>query len=58
MKALKYEVIKEFICKNTSDLYRIGNFYETDDANRADELISKGFLREQKRPARKKAVDK
>ena len=58
MKALKYELLKEFICKNTSDLYRIGSFYETDDINRADELISKGFLKEQKRPARKKAADK
>lgn len=42
----KYEVLADFIDKNTNVFYKIGSTYSAPNAKRANELISKGFLKE------------
>jgi hypothetical protein len=41
----KYEVLADFIDKNTGKYYKIGTLYPAPNAKRANELISKGFLK-------------
>ncbi|PRX39518.1 hypothetical protein CLV97_12456 [Planifilum fimeticola] len=40
----KYRVTSEFIDKNTRVYYPTGSTYETDDAERVEELRKKGFI--------------
>lgn len=39
-----YKVIKTFRDKHTLEVFNVGNLYETDDSNRAKELMRLGFL--------------
>lgn len=56
----QYPVIKDFIDKYTKDFHPKGSMYFTNDAERAEELQSNGFLGEEVKTQRKnmKKVDK
>lgn len=42
-----YEVVIEFIDKNTNEYYKKGSFYPAPNVKRAKELISKGYLKDE-----------
>lgn len=47
----KHLVTKTFRDKETSQLVVTGSFFETDDKKRLDDMIKKGFLKSEEKPA-------